>query len=296
MISPSIDHLPVHAGRRRCERHDRTADSAVRHPPQPPRRRPGRHRPRGGQPDDPGRRNSGSQCLPDAAGAPPDTGAGRGADWLCARRRHPRRMRGTRAAPHRSRTCCVPKSKWRASMHLRGRSSAKYAARKRCLTRPSHSTQTSSPTARPHRLDDRRCRMTRLKVAELTSGVGARPRRRPGCALPSVVRTGGRCHRARRRNHSRLWHVGQAPVGGSEGRGERAVGDNAVLGLLAAAGRRRRVPDRRAVRREVPGHSRHNFGTLLRRGRAQTEDFGPNERPREHATSSCCYVASSRAQ
>ena len=88
-----------------------------------------------------------------------------------------------------------------------------------------------------------RCRMTRLRVADLTSGVGA-PWGRFGRAVSAVVRASGRCHCALGGNHARLWHVGQASVGGPGARRHGTVGDDAVLGLLAVTGRCRRLPVR----------------------------------------------------
>ena len=74
MISPSLDHLPFMLDGADCQRHNRAADSALRHSRSSPRLA---HSPisivsGGGESHHARRRYPGRQCVPDAAGAPSD--------------------------------------------------------------------------------------------------------------------------------------------------------------------------------------------------------------------------------
>ena len=76
---------------------------------------------------------------------------------------------------------------------------------------------------------------TQARRADLGRG-SPRPRRGPGCAVSAVVRTTCGSDHGRRSLASRLWHVGQAPLGGTRSGGELALGRGPVLGVLAAIG------------------------------------------------------------
>src|SRR5690606_24200352 len=109
-----------------------------------------------------------------------------------------------------------------------------------------------------------------------------------------------RLHCACRSRRSRLWHVGQTPLGSAGTGQERAVGRRSVLGLLAAAGDRCRAPVRQALRGKAmatmnsspvapsvgTGESKPDVAPV-RSGLSSTEaqrrlnEFGPNEIRRE---------------
>ena len=102
--------------------------------------------------------------------------------------------------------------------------------------------------------------MTRLKLAELTSDIGALVL---GVGLEALFSrwfapAAGFIAVAGVAAHG-FWHVGQAPLGSTGTRRERAVDRRSVLGLLAAAGGRSRAPVRPALR----GHGMAT-GTSLR--------------------------------
>ena len=118
-----------------------------------------------------------------------------------------------------------------------------------------------------HPCDVSRCRVNRLKLAELTSGVGALVLGVGSWSpVSALVRSQSRPGHVHRSIASCVRDVGQASVGGSRQSGESAVGRGVVLGVLATPGRRpgdaasSGIAHRMRVRRQVaPAVRRRRF-------------------------------------